>query len=193
MSILRGRNNTPCGLAFLAAAMLITATANAAAFDPADVRTTTRFEPPMTFGVAADGRIFPGDPLIGLEIVEVRVFWDIVVADGHNAADINAYASLPIDTDSGFPPIIALDGPALGWFGDGPFELLQVTDRLNGFFPEAPAGFGWTATGLPFDAVEILPTSHIEIDYIVPEPSTMALLILGAMAVCRKRRRAQVK
>ena len=74
-----------CGLAVLGAALLIPATANAG-FDPADVRTTTRFEPPTLFGSAGSGIIFAGDPLIGLEVVETRVYWDVVVADGHDAA-----------------------------------------------------------------------------------------------------------
>jgi len=70
MSTSNSCRKTLCRLALLAAALLIPTGARAGQ-DPADLRTTTFFTPPQTFGVAADGVILPGDPLIGLEIVEV--------------------------------------------------------------------------------------------------------------------------
>ena len=154
-------------LTVLVVALLISATANAGG-NPADVRMTTHFSPPLTFGVAADGRIFAGDPFIGREVVEVRITWDVVVADGHDAADIFADVFLPINTNSG-NSVIILDGATLGWSGSGTFNHYEATDRYNGFFGQAGTGFGHQSWGLPFDAVDILPTSRIEIDYVVPE------------------------
>ena len=173
--------------------MLLVATAANAGPDPADVRTTTRFGPPMPFGAAGDGRISPGDPLIGLEVVEVRVFWDVVVADGHNAADIHADVFLPIDTDAGSAATITLDGPVLGWSGSGEFHHEGTMHRLNGTFQQAPAGFGFQSWGLPPDAVDVLPTSRIEIDYAAPEPSCAALLGISSLALVLARRRRQSK
>jgi len=169
----------------LATALLVPATANAG-FDPADVRTTTRFGPPTVFGVAADGMIFPGDPLIGLEVVEVRVTWDVAVGERCDAADISAYVSLPIDTGSG--AMVNLDGPVLGWTGSGSFHHYEATDRLNGVFGEAGTRFGWTAICSPSGAADVLPTSRIEIDYLIPEPSSAALLAIMGLALVRRRR-----
>jgi len=123
----------------------------------------------MMFGVALDGMIFADDPLIGLEVVEVRVFWDVSVADGHDAADIQAGVFLPIDTNSDVPATINLDGLALGWSGSGVFNHAGTTELLNGVFAQAGTWFGYESWGLPYDAVDILPTSRIEIDYVAPE------------------------
>ena len=173
MWVSNGYGRKACGLVILGAALLIPAVATA------DVRTTTRFEPPIAFGAAVDGVIFPGDPLIAFEVVETRVYWDVVVADGHDAADIFADVFLPIDTNSGLVADINLDGRTLGWSGSGTFSHTEKTDRYNGLFAQAGTGFGSQSWGLSPDAVDVLPTSRIEIDYIVPEPSTMTLLVLG--------------
>lgn len=188
MMILNGGAKKSCGLAVLGAAMLIAKTANAGS-DPADVRTTTRFEPPTIFGSAGSGMFFAGDPLIGLEVVEVRIFWDIVVADRRDAADIFVDVLLPIDTNTGSAAQVILDGRTLGWSGSGTFNYFEATDRLNGFFGEVGTGFGFQSWGLPRDAVDILPTSRIEIDYIVPEPTTIELLFLGCIGGLSRRRR----
>lgn len=161
-----------------------------AGFDPADVRTTTDFRSPMPFGTAGDGAIFPGKPYAGREVVEVRVWWDVAVADGHDAAAIKADVILPIVTDSGGLAGIILDGPALGWSGSGTFNHYEVTDRYNFSFGPVWTPWGWQSWGLPFDAVEVLPTSRIEIDYLAPEPSSgAALLLISAPALLRRRRR----
>jgi hypothetical protein len=154
-----------CLLTALAVSLLVPAVASAA-YDPADVRTTTQFGPPTMFGVAADGMIFPGDPLIGLEIVKVRITWDVAVNDGYDSADIDAYVSLPIDTHTPVVPTFDLDGSALGWSGSGTKHHYEETDRFNGHFAEAGTWFGWTALFDPFDAADVLPSSKIEIDYI---------------------------
>jgi len=152
--------------AVLPVVLFVAATANAGA-DPNVVRTTTYFSPPLTFGVAADGMIFPDAPFIGREVVDVRITWDVVVADGHDANAIFADVGLPIITDSG-NSVIILDGSTLGWSGSGTFNYYEATDRYNGFFGQAGTRWGWQAWGLPYDAVEVLPTSSIEIDYLVP-------------------------
>lgn len=190
MPILNGCGRTSRRLALLAVVLLAATAANAEP-DPADIHTTTRFGPPMPFGAAGDGRIFAGDPLSGLEVVEVRVFWDIVVADGQDAADIFADVFLPIDTNTGLPATITLDGPVLGWSGSGEFHHEGTMHRLNGTFQQAPAGFGFQSWGLPPDAVDILPTSRIEIDYVAPEPSCAALLAIMGLALVRRRRQSK--
>jgi len=173
------------------AALLIPAAANAG-YDPADLRTTTQFGPPTMFGVALDGRMFPGDPLIGLEVVEVRITWDVVVDPGADAADIDAYVSLPIDTNTAAWAMFDLDGPALGWSGSGTFHYYEATDKLNGVFGPENVGFGWTALFDPFDAADVLPSSKIEIDYIAaPEPASAALLAISGLALLRRRRRTK--
>ena len=136
----------------------------------ADVRTAT-FSAPNPFGTAGDGMILEGDPFAGREVVEVRVSWDVVVADGHDAAHILANVHLPIDPFSGTAGII-LDGTTLGCSGSGTINHYEATDRYNGFFGEVGTWWGWQSWGLPFDAVEVLLTSGIEIDYLAPEPRT---------------------
>lgn len=173
-----------CRLAVLAVAMLMPTIANAG-YDPADVRTTTRFTPPTELGMASDGRMWADDPLIGLEVVKVRITWDVVVAEGFDAADIYADVVLPINTKSGAGAGIALSGPALKWSGSGLQQHYEETDRYNGFFAEG--GFGWTA--VPGGAAVVLPISRIEIDYLVPEPSCAVLLAISGLAILRRRRR----
>jgi len=182
-------------LTILAAALLISATANAGfgpngGYDPNDVRTTTDFSPPYPFGTAGDGAIFPDKPYIEREVVEVRIYWDVVVADGYDAADILANVHLPIITDSGSLAEIILDGPTLGWSGSGTFNHYEVTGRYNFSFGPVWTPYGWISYGLPFDAVDVLPTSRIEIDYLVPEPATMILLTLGGLGLLSRRKRA---
>ncbi len=172
-------------LTALTAAMLISATANAG-FDQLDVHTTTKFNPPIPFGASGQGRIFEGDPFIGREVVEVRIHWNVVVADGYDAAAIHADVRLPIDAYSGAAAQIILDGPTLGWSGSGAFNHFEATDRYNGFFGQAGTPSDWQSWGLPFDAVDVLPTSRIEIDYLIPEPATLLLLGLGGLALLRR-------
>lgn len=162
---------------------------DASAYDPADVRTTTRFRPPTQFGLSSDSILPTGDPLIGLEVVAVRITWDVAVDDGHDAADIDAHVSLPIDTASGVGASFNLDGASLGWSGSGTFHHHEATDRFNGVFGPADVWFGWTAVFDSFDAAEVLSSSKIEIDYLVPEPSSAALLALAGLAIVRRRRR----
>ena|GEM_PF-6631124 len=159
--------------AVLAAALLISATANAGfgsngGYDSNIVRTTTDFSPPYPFGAAGDGAIFPGKPYIEREVVEVRITWDIVVAEGYDANDILANVLLPIITDSGSLAKITLNGQALGWSGSGTFNHYEATDRYNFSFGPVWTPSGWISYGLPHDAVEVLPTSRIEIDYLAP-------------------------
>jgi hypothetical protein len=187
MSVFNHSRKKSCVLIILGAVLLISATASAD-FDPADLRTTTYFQPPREFGMAADGLVWPGDPLIGLEVVNMRIYWDVTVADGQNAADIRADVSLPINTNSGVFAQFILDGPVLGWSGSGSFHHDEATDKFNGFFAEAGTGFGSVSFGLPYGTVDILPTSRIEIDYLVPEPTTLSLLGLGVWVVSRRRR-----
>jgi hypothetical protein len=188
MSILKRSSKNLCVLGILGAVLLISAPASADP-TPANLRTTTLFSPPMSFGAISDGFIFPGDPLIGLEVVNVRICWDVTVAIGQDAADIRAEASLPINTNSRAPARFILDGPVLEWSGSGSFHHERATDEFNGFFAEAGTGFGSQSWGLDYGTVDILPTSYIEVDYLIPEPSTMTLLTLGGIAVFGKRRK----
>ena len=175
VSILTGCRKKACWLAVFAAALLIPALA------AADVRTTD-FTAPNPFGTAGDGMIFEDDPFAGREVVEVRVAWDVVVADGHDAADILADVHLPIHPYSGTAGI-TLDGTTLGWSGSGTFNHYEATDRYNGFFGEVGTAWWWQSWGLPFDAVDVLPTSRIEIDYLVPEPSTTTMMVMGLLGL----------
>ena len=98
----------------------------------------------------------------------MRTYWDVVVDDGHDAANIDAHVNLPIDTHTNTPSTIVLDGPVLGWAGSGTFNHFESTQKFNGYFRQAWTWWGWTAVGLPTDAVEVLSTSRIEIDYLLP-------------------------
>ena len=98
----------------------------------------------------------------------MRIYWDIVVADGYDAKNIIANVYLPIITDSGYLAEIVLDGPTLGWSGSGTFRHFEVTDRYNFSFGPVWTSYSWWSSGIPFDKVEVLPSSRIEIDYLIP-------------------------
>ncbi|MCF7958445.1 MAG: hypothetical protein K9M57_08360, partial [Phycisphaerae bacterium] len=128
---------------------------------------------------AGQGAIFPGKLYAGREVVAVRIYWDIVVAEGYDAAEIIANMHLPILSDPEHLVKIPLDGTVLGWSGSGTFSYHEVTDKYNFKFGPEWTGYDWWFTGpwdpsdplvemWPLDAVEVLPSSHIEIDYLIP-------------------------
>lgn len=173
------------------AASSITQTVFAGAGD-VEIRTTTDFEPPKVIGMAVDGAVFPGKPYIGCEVIEVRIYWDVVVPRGYNAADIKANVILPIVKDSGGLSQVILDGSVLGWSGSGTFNHVDITDRYNFAFGPEWTRWGWQATGLPRGIADVLATSRIEIDYIVPEPATIGLLVTGAVFLLRSKYKGSV-
>jgi hypothetical protein len=189
-------NRAASWLCAVAAAILTPAIAPAESPAPLERRTAT-FPTPASINLAGDGIVMEEDPFRERPVVEVRIRWDVTVAEGHDAADITANVLLPIDTDSGSPAVIDLDGPTLGWSGAGTFTHFEATDRYNGVFGDAGTWYSWEATGLPFDTVEVQPDSIIEVDYLVPEPGSAAtiLVVLAVATVPRRttrRRRSSV-
>lgn len=173
-----------CVLGVLSAALLITQATNAG---PDEVR-TVKFGGPMSFGVIGDG-IVPADaPYAGREVIEVRINWDVTVADGYNAADIDAHVYLPIIIGSGSLARIDLNGTTLGWSGSGSFEHSVTTDRYNFLFGPVGTRWGWQALGPGPEDAQVTQSS-IEIDYLVPEPATMGLLAIGGLPLLRRRRK----
>ena len=141
----------------------------------AEVLTTTSFGPPSGFGYVADGMLFPGSPFANRKVLEVRVYWDVVIPEGYDAADIDASVILPIQsvvTTSPWPiiPVFDLSGSTLGWTGSGTFNHSQTFTAPNLAFGPVGSYFTHQALGLPYDVPQVLPTSRIEIDYFLAPP-----------------------
>ncbi|MFN3168755.1 MAG: PEP-CTERM sorting domain-containing protein [Phycisphaeraceae bacterium] len=140
------------------------------------VRTTTDFGPPGGFGFVSDNVLFPGSPYATRAVLEVRVFWDVAVGEGLDAANIDASVTLPIQintTTNPWPiiPVISMNGQQEGWSGSGTFSYRQTITGQDMSF--GPGWTFWTYQALyeggppgPIDDIEVLPTSRIEIDYI---------------------------
>jgi hypothetical protein len=140
------------------------------------VRTTADFGPPRGFGFVADGALFPGSKYATRAVLEVRVVWDVTVGGGLDASNIDAGVTLPIQfntTTNPWPiiPTISMNGQQEGWSGEGTFSYRQTISGQDMSF--GPVWTFWTFQALydggipPIEgALEVLPTSRIEIDYI---------------------------
>jgi hypothetical protein len=111
-------------------------------------------------GTSYTGFIFPGDPRIGGHVTRTRIFVDLEVFAGADAADFDADIAFPLLADEGCTPVLSILGSDLGWTGSGLFRLVVDTEIHNGTFLQTLYG----AATYPLDAV-LLETSRIEMEY----------------------------
>lgn len=125
------------------------------------------------------------DPLVGQQVVNARIYLDVRVTLG-DAANFFTDISFPIDPLEGNVNALVLSGddPELGWSGRGTFHYFLETTQFNGTFVSARYGAETPGQGY---VGTILEGSRIEFDT-VPEPSTVALCGLVALAVALRRR-----
>jgi hypothetical protein len=150
----------------------------------ADTIATFSFAPK---GTAFSAFLAPDSPFIGMEIVSARIYLDIKVKRGSNAANFFTDSVFPIDPFPGSENGLVLTGTDLGWSGSGTFHFFEETSRFNGVF--VSTRFGGETAG-DFKGA-ILDGSRIEFDYVpvaVPEPQAVYLILLGAAAVISWRR-----
>ena len=158
--------------AMLAAGVMIptaAATADIQSFIFADVGTTYT------------GFLFPGNPIVGQEVVLTRIFLEVDVAPGADAADFDTDLSFPITPLPGNRNALSINGAELGWSGSGRFTYVHETTEYNGVFISTIYG----AATAPMDAV-ILKESRVEM-MTIPSPAGVAVLGVGAMLLRRRR------
>lgn len=135
-------------------------------------------------GTTFTGFIFPGDPRIGARVVSTRIFFDVLVYDGFDAADLDVDWTFPISPDPGNTPILGISGAAQGWSGAGTFHYFEETERFNGAIIQTLYG----AATMGVDG-ELLKGARIEMDIVpVPGPAAATALGLAGIAVARRRR-----
>src|SRR5690606_27663411 len=83
-------------------------------------------------GTSFTGFIFPGDPRIGQQVVSTRIYLDMRVYDGSDAANLDLDWTFPIAPDAGASAVLAISGAALGWSGSGDFHYFLETTGFNG-------------------------------------------------------------
>lgn len=103
------------------------------------------------------------DPLVGKEITLARIYLDVEIFPGSDAANFFTDISFPIEPFPGNENAIVLTGADLGWSGSGTFHYFEETTRFNGTF--ISARYGGETPGEGFDG-QILDSSRIEFDYI---------------------------
>ncbi len=141
-----------------------------------------------TFNFAQVGQsysaFFSGsNPLVGQQVVHARIYLDVDIFAGSDAANFFTDISFPIQPLPGNENAFALFGEDQNWSGAGVFHYFEDTTRFNGVF--APGRFGAETPGLDYDGT-ILEGSRIEFDYI-PEPATAALLGIAGLTLRRRR------
>lgn len=126
------------------------------------------------------------DPLVGKEVVSARFYIDFEAFPGADAANLITDYLLPIEPLPGGTSFFLFTGADHGWSGSGTFSYFEETDRFNGTF--VSGFYASETTGLgPFEG-GWLDNARIEIDYVVPEPTTVVLLLGGAGLVVARRR-----
>lgn len=122
----------------------------------------------ITFNFAQVGQsylaLLPADnPAVGQEAVVARVYLDVEVFPGSDAANFFTDIAFPIEPFPGNYGGLALSGKDLNWQGSGVFHYFEETTRFNGVF--ISTRFGAETPGQDFDG-QILETSRIEFDYV---------------------------
>lgn len=125
----------------------------------------------------------PTSELVGQQVTSARIYLDLHVDPGSDAADFFTDISFPILPDDGNTSALVLTGEELEWSGSGEFHYFRETTEFNGVF--AAGRFG-AETPIENFSGAILEGSRIEFDY-VPEPGT-ALLLGLATAFARRSR-----
>lgn len=124
------------------------------------------------------------DPLIGQEIILARIYLDVDIFPGSDAANFFTDISFPIEPLPGGESALVLTGADLGWSGAGTFHYFLETTAYNGTF--ISRRFGAETPGMDFDG-EILNGSRIEF-ITVPAPSALAMLGAAGLAFTARRR-----
>ncbi len=133
-------------------------------------------------GTTYTGFFFPDNPFVGQEVMLTRIFLEVDVAPGADAADFDTDIAFPLRPFEGNRNALGITGADLGWSGSGRFTYMLETTEFNGMFISTLYG---AATG-PLDAV-ISKDSRIEM-ITVPSPAGAALFGIGALACARRRR-----
>lgn len=142
--------------------------------------TTLSFTDP---GTTYTGFIFPGDPRIGGHVYNARVYLDVEIFDGSDAAEFDTDLTLPLIPDEGATPIVTFNGADLGWSGTGVFHHYLETNAYNGTFIQTLFG----AASAPLDGV-LLKSARLELDY-TPVPEPLGLSAVAALGMMVRRRR----
>ena len=114
-------------------------------------------------GTSFSAALLGDDPLIGKEVTTARIYLDVEIFPGSDAANFFTDISFPIEPFPGNTNALVLTGSELGWSGAGTFHYFEETTRFNGIF--AAFRYGGETPGENFDGM-ILSTSRIEFDYI---------------------------
>jgi hypothetical protein len=133
-------------------------------------------------GTTYTGFFFPSNPFVGQEVVLTRIFLEVDVAPGADAAFFDTDISFPLTPHAGGRNALSLRGEDLGWFGSGHFTYMLETTDFNGVFISTIYG----ASTAPIDAV-ISKSSRIEM-VTVPAPASVALLGVAGLMATRRRR-----
>ena len=124
---------------------------------------------------------FPSNPFVGQEVVLTRIFLEVDVAPGSDAADFDTDISFPLTPFPGNRNALSIDGGELGWSGAGHFTYMLETTEFNGVFISTIYG----AATSPLDAF-ISKSSRIEM-VTIPAPAGLALAGVGLLALRRRR------
>ena len=161
----------------LVAAILMSGVMFPAAAASADIQSFIFAE----VGTTYTGFLFPGNPIVGQEVVLTRIFLDVEVFPGSDAADFDTDLSLPNTPFPGNRNALSITGAELGWSGSGRFTYIHETTDYNGVFISTIYG----AATSPLDAV-ISKDSRVEM-VTVPAPPGAAILAAGAVLLRRRR------
>lgn len=123
-------------------------------------------------------------------ITGARLFIDFTTAQGFRSEDFVVQLVTPVlpdDPDGGF---WFLTGEDLGWSGFGSFSANPTTNLLNGELRPGLWGFDvGSINDPPAYTGTFSSATRFEIDIEpIPEPATGALLMMGVVALSRRRR-----
>jgi hypothetical protein len=133
-------------------------------------------------GTTYTGFFFPDNPFVGQEVMLTRIFLEVDVAPGADAAGFDTDITFPLRPFDGNRNALGITGADLGWSGSGRFTYMFETTEFNGVFISTLFG---AATG-PLDAV-ISKSSRIEM-VTVPTPASAVLPGIAGLGRIRRRR-----
>ena len=123
----------------------------------------------------------PDSPLIGKEVISARIYLNVELAPGSDAANFFADLSFPISPFPGNENVLVLLGSDLGWSGSGKFDFLEETKLFNGIF--VSTRFAGETPGDNFDGT-ILEDSRVEFDFAsVPDNGGISMAACAGVAL----------
>lgn len=108
-------------------------------------------------GQSYSAAFFADNPLVGQEVMMTRIFLELEVEPGADAAEFSTDIVFPLEPFAGNTNVLVLTGEMLGWTGSGRFTHMVETTEFNGVFIARRFG----AETLPM-AATILEGSRIE-------------------------------